>query len=179
VEESVSVQPRSLVEVREASSPLTFEEFFEAQRDRLFRTLCLITGSRDEAEDLAQEAFVKVLERWDALQDLEDPSGYLHRTAMNAFRSRVRRAATAARRALGVVRPPDLYEHVDDRMVTMQAMGTLSPRQRAAVVLTDLLGYTAEEAGSLLGVRGSTVRALHFQARSALRAHLTPRGDDR
>jgi len=157
------------MEVEETSGPLTFEEFFEAQRDRLFRTLCLITGSRDEAEDLAQEAFVKVLERWERVQDLEDPAGYLHRTAMNAFRSRFRRAMTAARHTLGLARPADVLEEVDDRVMAQQALGNLSPRQRAAVVLTELLGYTAEEAGSLLGVRGSTVRALNFQARAALR----------
>lgn len=160
-----------------AMGPPVFEDFFQAQRDRLFRTLCLITGSRDEAEDLAQEAFVRVLERWDSVREIEDPAGYLHRTAMNAFRSRLRRAATAARRAVGFGPPDDVYRHVDDRVVALDALARLSRRQRAALVLTDLMGYTAEEAGSILGVRGSTVRALHFQARSALRARL--RGEER
>lgn len=58
----------------------TFEEFFSAERDRLFRALCLITGSRDESEDVAQEAFLRVLERWDRVGGMEDPAGYLHRT---------------------------------------------------------------------------------------------------
>ena len=51
----------------------------------------------------------------------------------------------------------------------MQALSSLAPRQRAAIVLTEVLQYTAEEAGSMLGIRAATVRALHFQARSALK----------
>jgi len=58
---------------------------------------------------------------------------------------------------------------VDDREVVLQALRSLPPRQRAVVLLTDLLGFTAVEAGQMLGVRGSTVRASHFQARSTLK----------
>lgn len=46
----------------------------------------------------------------------------------------------------------------------------LTPRQRAALLLVDLLGYPSEQAGSILGVRASTVRALATQGRQALRA---------
>jgi DNA-directed RNA polymerase specialized sigma24 family protein len=46
---------------------------------------------------------------------------------------------------------------------------SLTPRQRAAIVLTEGLGYSSDEAGSMLGVKGSTVRALHHQARAALK----------
>src|SRR5438874_4757820 len=80
------------------AEPLDFEEFFRAEHVRLLRALFLVTGSAHEAEDLMQEAFVKVWERWDRVKKMADPTGYLYRTAMNAFRSRVRRAATGARR---------------------------------------------------------------------------------
>ena len=43
----------------------SFEALFEAEKDRLLRMLCVITGSRAEAEDIAQEAFTRVFERWD------------------------------------------------------------------------------------------------------------------
>lgn len=108
-------------------------------------------------------------ERWDTVATMENPTGYLHRTAMNLFRSRYRRAVFAARRTLGPPPPRDDYELVDDRQVVLHALRGLPPRQRAAIVLTDVLRYTAEEAGRMLGIRASTVRALHFQARSALR----------
>src|SRR4051794_33361326 len=148
----------------------TFEEFFEAERDRLFRVLCLITGSRHEAEEISQDAFVAMWERWDRLGGVDDLAGYLHRTAVNAFRKRYRRSRLALRHAAGASPAEDVFEAVDTRLVVGRALRDLTPRQRAAVVLTELLGYTAEAAGRELGIRASTVRALSFQARAALRA---------
>lgn len=54
----------------------------------------------------------------------------------------------------------------------MKALAGLTPRQRAALVLTEALGYSGEETGRLLGIRASTVYALTHQARAALRADL-------
>src|SRR5437016_3479809 len=76
-----------------------FEDFFERERTRLFGALVLLTRDRHEAEELMQDAFLRVLERWDRVASMEDPPGYLYRTAMNLFRSRRRRAAVALRRA--------------------------------------------------------------------------------
>jgi DNA-directed RNA polymerase specialized sigma24 family protein len=59
---------------------------------------------------------------------------------------------------------------VDDRDAIAHALRSLTPRQRAAMVLTEMLGYSPEEAGSMLGIKASTVRALNFQGRTALRA---------
>ncbi len=150
--------------------PVSFEEFFHLERDRLFRVMVVITKNRQEAEDISQDAFARVWERWDSVGAMENPVGYLHRTAMNLFRSRYRRALLAARRGIGIATEEDAYTAIDDRQVALQALGSLSPRQRAAIVLTEVLQYTAEEAGSMLGIRAATVRALHFQARSALKS---------
>lgn len=147
-----------------------FEGFFERERVRLFRMLCAVTGNRHEAEELTQDAFLAVWERWDRVELMEDPVGYLYRIAMNAFRKRYRRARVAARKVLGLMPSQDAYEAVDARSVLAQALDSLSPRQRAAIVVTELLDYSAEEAGTLLGIKASTVRALAFQARKALRA---------
>jgi RNA polymerase sigma-70 factor (ECF subfamily) len=152
-----------------ADPPFSFEEFFHLERDRLFRVMFVITKNRQEAEDLSQDAFARVWERWDSVGGMDNPTGYLHRTAMNLFRSRYRRALMAARRGIGIAAEEDAYEAVDDRQVALQALSSLAPRQRAAIVLTEVLRYTAEEAGSMLGIRAATVRALHFQARSALK----------
>ena len=152
-----------------ADEPPSFEELFEAERDRLFRALCVITGSRYEAEDIAQEAFARVWERWPSISEMENPAGYLHRTAMNLFRSRYRRALLGARRGIVAMTEDDAYEAVDDRQVALQVLRSMAPRQRAAIVLTEAFGYTAVEAAEMLGVRAETVRALHFQARSKLK----------
>lgn len=148
--------------------PLAFESFFEEQKERLLRILSVITGSRAEAEDLAQEAFTRVFERWDRVGTMEDPAGYLHRTAMNLFRNQYRRARRALGRAIGVGPEQDVFKPVEDRDAAARALGALTPRQRAAVVLTEALGYSGEEAGRLLGIKASTVWALTHQARAAL-----------
>jgi RNA polymerase sigma-70 factor, ECF subfamily len=151
--------------------PITFEVFFHRERDRLFQVMFVITRNRHEAEDLSQDAFARVWERWDTVGVMENPAGYLHRTAMNLFRSRYRRTLLAARRGIGIATGEDAFEAIDDRQVALQALASLSPRQRAAIVLTEVLRYTAAEAGGMLGIKAATVRSLHFQARSALRTN--------
>jgi hypothetical protein len=59
------------MEVHEASPPVVFEAFFEQEGDRLYRALWLVTRNQFEAEELTQEAFVLVLERWDRVSEME------------------------------------------------------------------------------------------------------------
>ena len=148
-----------------------FEDFFELEHERLLRALYLVTGNGSEAEDIMQEAFVKVLERWDAVRWMDNPSGYLYRTAMNTFRTRYRRGLTALRRLVSLApRERDLFQDVEVREDIRQALSALTPRQRAAVVLTDLLGYSSDEAAELMGIKAPTVRVLASQARARLRS---------
>ena len=151
----------------------TFEGFFDEESPVLFRRLCLLTGNRTEAEDVMQEAFLRLWERWDRVSGMDDPTGYLYRTAMNVFRSRYRRARLATRRAVGLA-PRDEYAEADARRTVTRALRALAPRQRAAVVLTDLIGFSSEEAGRALGVKASTVRALATQGRETLRRTMEP-----
>lgn len=152
--------------------PATFETFFEAEHARLLRALFLVTGNVEEAEEVTQDAFVALWERWERVGVMEDPTGYLFRTALNRFRSRRRRAARAARKFLGRVEGKDAFAQADERDALARALAALPARQRAAIVLTELLGYSSEEAGRILGVKDVTVRSLASQARSALRRSL-------
>jgi RNA polymerase sigma-70 factor (ECF subfamily) len=152
------------------AEPLTFEAFFEDQKERLLRVLSVITGSRAEAEDLTQEAFTRVFERWETVGTMDDPAGYLHRTAMNLFRNQYRRARVRISRTVGLGPEQDVFKPVEDRDAAAQALGSLTPRQRAAFVLTEALGYSGEETGRLLGITAKTVWVLTHQARAALRA---------
>lgn len=153
----------------EAAAAATFEDFFQGEKARLYSTLCLVTHDRHEAEELTQDAFVRVLERWDRVREMSEPRAYLHRTAMNLFRSRYRRSLLAARRALGSAPHDDGIDEVDAMDATVRALAGLSPRQRAAVVLIDLLGYPSEEAARMLGIRASTVRMHASRAHAALK----------
>lgn len=149
---------------------VTFEEFFEAERARLFRALLIITYDAGEAEDLMQEAFVRVLEHWERVERLEDPVAYLFRTAMNLHRSRIRRAITAAKRSLEASPSADPFDQVESHDEAVRTLSILSPRQRAAIIVTELLGFSSQEAGEILGVRPGTVRVLTSRARSILNA---------
>jgi len=147
----------------------SFEVFVTNSQARLFGSLCLMTGSRHEAEEIAQEAYIRVLERWDHVQRLDDPTGYLFVTALNVFRKRLRRAGIALRRSIGVAPSEDAFGATEDRAVVLGALAQLPLDQRAALVVTALLGYSSEAAGRMLGVRASTIRARATRARSALR----------
>ena len=147
----------------------SFEDFFRDHHARLFAALCLTTGSRHEAEEIAQEAFVRVLERWDRVSSLDNPGGYLFQTGMNLFRKRYRRARLWERLQLPTKESDDAFAVVDERDALVRALRELSPRQRAAVVLTTIFDYPSEEAGKIMGISDSTVRVLTKRARAELR----------
>src|SRR5438093_12553171 len=103
------VRPTVVVEGAQTS----FEDFFQREKAGLYGALCVVTRNRHEAEELTQDAFVRILERWDRVGVMDDPRAYLYRTAMNTFRSGYRRTALAAKRALSVSRPDDAIVDVD------------------------------------------------------------------
>lgn len=146
-----------------------FEDFYADEARTLFRRLWLVTGSRSEAEELMQDAFVQVWERWDRVGSMENPTGYLYRTAMNLFRKRYRRALLAVRRTVRVAPPADDFADADDRQVVRHVLAALPPRQRAALVLTEMLGFSSKEAGRALGVTDATIRSLTRHGREAFR----------
>jgi RNA polymerase sigma-70 factor (ECF subfamily) len=151
------------------SSPPDFRTFFADEHRGLLKTLYFVTGDRADAADLMQDAFLKLWERWDRLDSIDDPRAYLFRVALNGSKMRARAARRASRRAvpLGVVRDP--YDDVDIREDVRRMLQTLTPRQRAALVLLDLYGYGSEDAARIMGIRPSTVRALATQGRALLR----------
>jgi RNA polymerase sigma-70 factor (ECF subfamily) len=100
---------------------------------------------------------------------MEDPTGYLYRTAMNLFRKRYRRALMAVRRTVRVAPPADDFADADDRQVVRHVLATLPGRQRAALVLTEMLGFSSKEAGHALGVTDATIRSLTRHGREAFR----------
>jgi RNA polymerase sigma factor (sigma-70 family) len=149
--------------------PQSFEELFLDQHDRLYRALYFITGSRDDAEELMQDAFLKLWERWDSISAIEDPVAWLFRVSLNGFRMRARRARVAARRLMPMTSPRDPFEDVNIRAEVRRMLRSLPQRQRAALVLTEIFDYSSEQAAQMLGIRPTTVRVLASQGRAALR----------
>jgi RNA polymerase sigma-70 factor, ECF subfamily len=150
----------------------SFEAFFDEQHADLFGALYLITRNRHEADEIMQDAFLNLWERWEKVSSLADPVGYLYRTALNLFRKRWRRASLSLKRSAGLAPRDDEIALIEMRVDVIRAMGPLSPRQRAAIVLTDLLGYSSEEAGSMMGIAPATVRMHASRGRAALASTL-------
>jgi len=157
------------------AEPVSFEAFFEDEARTLFRRLCAVTGNAAEAEEIMQDAFLALWERWGRVSGLDDPTGYLYRTAMNVFRRRRRRAALALRRALTLAPDPAPFSEIDEQQDVLAALAALTPRQRAALVLTEVMDYSSEEAGRALGVTAGTVRGLASRARENIRRHVGER----
>jgi RNA polymerase sigma-70 factor (ECF subfamily) len=148
---------------------ISFEEFFDAERARLFGALAVMTGNRQEAEEIMQDAFLRLWERWDRVSTMDQPVGFLYRTAMNLYRKRLRRAAVAMRKATNLLPKDDALAIVETRDQAARLLRTLTPREREALVLTAYLGYSTEEAGRLLGIKANTVRVLTTRARASLK----------
>jgi RNA polymerase sigma-70 factor (ECF subfamily) len=148
----------------------TFEEFFVAERARLFGALSVMTGNRAEAEEIMQDSFLAILERWDRVAAMDDPVAYLYRTALNLFRKRLRRASVILRKAANTMAHDDALGVVEARDEATRVLGLLTPRERQAMVLTAYLGYSAEEAGRFLGIKAATVRVLTTRARATVRS---------
>jgi len=150
-------------------APLSFEELFLGVHERLYRALYFITGSSADAEELMQDAFLKLWERWDRLDTIDDPVAYLFRSALNGFRMRTRRTRVAARRLTPIVTARDPFDDVNVREDVRRMLRRLPPRQRTAIVLTEIFGYSSEQAARIMRIRPTTVRVLASQGRTALR----------
>ena len=73
---------------RRVGAHVNFDMFFEEEHERVARALFFVTGNADDAEELMQDAFLKLWERWDRIDRIDDPTAYLFRVAFNGFRMR-------------------------------------------------------------------------------------------
>ncbi|MFL5777492.1 MAG: RNA polymerase sigma factor, partial [Chloroflexota bacterium] len=111
----------------------------------------------------------KLWERWERVSAMDEPVGFLYRTAMNLYRKRLRRAGVAMRKATNLLPDDDALAVVEARDQATRLLRTLTTREREALVLTAYLGYSTEEAGTLLGIKANTVRVLTTRARASLK----------
>jgi RNA polymerase sigma-70 factor, ECF subfamily len=143
-----------------------FDVFFDQEYTPLLRLMFAMTGNGVEAEELAQEAMTRALERWDRVSAMTSPAGYVYRTAVNLNRSRLRRL----RRQLRWSRDLAGSSHPDPETVgaVVAALAKLPTPQREALLMVEWLGLGADEAGQILGVSPSSVRSRVHRAKAAL-----------
>ncbi|NGO69747.1 RNA polymerase sigma factor SigE [Streptomyces boncukensis] len=165
-------------------TPPSWEEIVSTHSARVYRLAYRLTGNQHDAEDLTQEVFVRVFRSLSTYTP-GTFEGWLHRITTNLFLDTVRRkqrirfdalAEDAAERLPS--REPTPQQHFNDTHFdadVQQALDTLAPEFRAAVVLCDIEGLSYEEIAATLGVKLGTVRSRIHRGRSHLRKALQHR----
>jgi RNA polymerase sigma-70 factor (sigma-E family) len=150
----------------------TLRQAYETHYLGLVRFCVLVSGDAHVAEDLAQEAFVRVAERIDRV-DAAKMGAYLRRTAVNVWRNRLRRMAVERRargRRLDQAPEPSPAE---DRDVLWAAVRRLPPGQRACLALRFYEDLSERETAEVLGCSIGTVKSQTSRALAKLRKELS------
>jgi RNA polymerase sigma-70 factor (ECF subfamily) len=146
-----------------------YEWVFRTTYPAVVRTAFVIVRERGLAEEVAQDAFVRLYERWDGVVEIEQPQAWVHAVAVRMAVRQARRRRERSTDA-GIEERP-----VNDPVVDVdlhRALGELPPRQRAAVALYYLEDRPVAEIASLLDVSESTVKQHLHRARARLAALL-------
>jgi RNA polymerase sigma factor (sigma-70 family) len=144
------------------------ERFFTQLAPRLVGSLTLYCGDRLLAEEFAQEALARAIERWNRVGAMASPEAWTYRTAFNLARSSFRRSANE-RRARDRMTPAPPLPDAAEAIAVRQAVLTLPPRQRAVIVARFYLGLDVAETARVLRCRPGTVKAHTFKALANLR----------
>ncbi len=161
--------------------PPDYEAFFAAQHAPLARLAYALTGSRHDAQDLAQEALVRSFEHWSTVGSYVSPEAWARRVLVNLVYSRTRRRRTETiglQRLRPRVATRDGTELSDAAEVFWAAVRTLPPRQAQAVALRYGADLPAVEVAQILDLDPGTVRAHLHAARARLSAVLHMDTDD-
>jgi RNA polymerase sigma-70 factor (sigma-E family) len=147
---------------------------FAARRVDMTRLAHVITGSNAVAEDLVQEAFVRLRRVW---HDVDDPPPYLRRIVVNLAREHLRHQGVVRRHAerhadgeAGARRGPTGDPELDD---TWAAVRRLPHRQRAVLALRFYEDLPVAEIAEVLGCRPGTVKSALHRGLATLRKELS------
>ncbi|MDP3966853.1 MAG: RNA polymerase sigma factor SigM [Nocardioides sp.] len=192
---------RALLAAHVAGDPEAFGILFTRHRGRLWAVALRTLGDPDDAADALQDAMVAAFRRAASYRGDAAVTTWLHRVVVNACLDRVRRETVRrteplpedldARDRYAVAAdsldadPATTAEAHERRDLLLQALGTLPPEQRAALVLVDIEGHSVEQAAAVLDVAPGTVKSRCSRGRARLATLLgpllreTPEGGDR
>ena len=136
----------------------------------LIGLLASIGGSRSDAEEVAQDAFVKLLGRWESVREYDDPEAWLRTVAVRILISRHRRSQVASlglKRLAGnrVAEQPALSP---ESIAIAQALESLPMKHRAVVLLHHVLDLPIETVATEMQIPVGTVKSRLARARAAL-----------
>lgn len=150
-------------------------ELFDAHFPSLRRLAFALLGDASAADEVAQDAFVKLYATWRRLDEIEHPPSYLRKIVLNLCRTRGRRARLQRNvapllRAETSALDPDVALRLD----VWRALEKLPHRQRACVVLKYLEDLTEADVAQLLDCSVGTVKSQLHKARAKLETALAP-----
>lgn len=146
--------------------------FYDATSARLVGLLAAMSGNRADAEELAQEAYVRLLSRWDTVSRYDDPEAWLRTVAIRLMISRQRRASVARLRLPLLVGRQSAAEPSPDGVTLQEALLRLPADQRVVVLLHHVLDLPLDEVARELGVPIGTAKSRLSRGRNALKALL-------
>ena len=175
----VEASDHDLLRAHVAGDPDAFALLFARHRNRLWGIALRTMRDPDEAGDALQEAMISAFRRAASFRGDSRVTTWLHRIVVNACLDRIRRNAVRrgeplpsdVDRDLGLASTEDItvgIEHEQVRDVVQDALGQISPDQRAALVLVDMEGYSVEEAARMLGCATGTVKSRCSRGRARL-----------
>ena len=134
----------------------------------MFRLACSILGRSDEAQDMMQDVAERVLRKQGSLQEVENIDAFLTRSVRNACIDRLRRRKDTTPKIPEV---PDEKspEGWSDRQLVHKALARLPEKQRLAVHLKDIEGYSGKEIAGILETDEANVRTILSRGRRALK----------
>jgi RNA polymerase sigma-70 factor (ECF subfamily) len=151
-----------------------FEQIFREHCQLVYRTAYTVTGSHQDAEDVLQNIFVKLLERQHPPDLNINPRGYLYRAAVNmslrAIRTRKRQRLTYGVEHLEAVSPTDELDTDETRRRELrEALAKLRPRAVEIVILRYEHGYSDAEIATMLGRSRGVIAVTLNRARARLK----------
>jgi RNA polymerase sigma-70 factor (sigma-E family) len=145
-----------------------FEEFYQGTRQRVVTFLYAMGGDRTEAQDAAQEAYVRAWQRWSTISSYDDPEAWVRRVGYRLCINRWRKARNriVAYRRHGVdsaVDPPS-----DDTVALVAALKKLPAAERRAITLHHLLDLSIADVAAQTGEPANTIKTRLVRGRKTL-----------
>jgi RNA polymerase sigma factor (sigma-70 family) len=151
--------------------PKAFSRLMEPYRRELVAYCYRLTGALAESEDLAQETFVRAFRALGEFEGRATPRAWLYRIAHNLCLNHMRRRPqweSWETLSESATTEPSTTEREDVRLGFVALMQSLPPRQRATLVLRDVLGWSAEETARILETTVPAVKNALTRARQTL-----------
>ena len=153
------------------------EAFYTASYPRLVAVVGLVAQSRGEAEEVVQDAFLRLMSQWDKVSRYDDPEAWTRKVALGYLSNRRRKMSRGIRAFARHGAPADVPPPSGDAVDLQRALDRLPRQQREVLVLQDL-GLTVQSMSEHLRVPAGTVKSRLARARAALAPLLREEAED-